>query len=208
MSSPAGIVITQNVNIYYTRLGLPSDIPIDWALEPCLDLINSRWTDHLGSGQLFDRLSKSAFRHAFLQRWGYRVSQPEDGAAWARLSELRGVLRAALELYMSSKPMGPSVRRALQSHMNRAPVRLALSGGVDGYHLSLQRSGNDWDIVTAEIATSAIRVMTERRTIKKCANSDCSWMFVDESKPRSRRWCNVSICGSLVNVRRHRARYS
>jgi predicted RNA-binding Zn ribbon-like protein len=81
-----------------------------------------------------------------------------------------------------------------------------MSGGPDGYRLSLNRSGNDWDIVIAEVATSAVTVMTEQRTIKKCANSDCSWMFVDESKPRSRRWCNVSICGSLVNVRRHRAR--
>ena len=92
--------------------------------------------------------------------------------------------------------------------MNSAPLTLGLSGGPDGYHLSLQRSGNPWDIVTAEIATSAIKVMTEQRTIKKCANPDCSWMFIDDSKSRSRRWCNVSICGSLVNVRRHRARYS
>jgi len=91
--------------------------------------------------------------------------------------------------------------------MNRAPVTLALSGGPGGYHVSLKRSGNAWDIVTADIVTSAIRVMTEQRTIKKCANPDCSWMFIDESKPRSRRWCNVSICGSLVNVRRHRAQH-
>jgi predicted RNA-binding Zn ribbon-like protein len=169
-------------------------------------LINSRWSDHLGSGQLFDRLPKSAFRHAFLQRWGYRVSNPDDDAAWSRLSELRAVLRTALERYMSNQRMGPSVRRALESHMNRAPVTLALSGGPAGYHLELKRSGDDWDVMIAGIATSAIKVMTEKRTIKRCANADCSWMFVDESKRRSRRWCNVSICGSLVNVRRHRAR--
>jgi predicted RNA-binding Zn ribbon-like protein len=30
-------------------------------------------------------------------------------------------------------------------------------------------------------------------------------MFTDETRPRTRRWCNVSICGSLINVRRHRA---
>jgi predicted RNA-binding Zn ribbon-like protein len=169
-------------------------------------LINSRWSDHLGSGQFFERLSKSAFRYAFLKRWAYRVSDPEDDAAWSQLSELRGVLRTALELYMSRKPLGPSIRRVLESHMNGAQVTLVLGGGSDGYHLSLKRSGNAWDIVTAEIATSAVRVMTEQRSIKVCANPACSWMFIDESKPRSRRWCNVSICGSLVNVRRHRAR--
>jgi predicted RNA-binding Zn ribbon-like protein len=188
-------------------VGLPSDTPIDWALEPCLDLINSRWSDHLGSGHYFDRLSKQAFRRAFLKRWGYRVDDPEDDAAWSRLSELRGVLRPALELYMSRRPIRRSIRLVLETHMNSAPLALGLSHGPDGYHLALQRSGNAWDIVIAEIATSAVRVMTEQRTVKKCANPDCSWMFVDESKPRSRRWCNVSICGSLVNVRRHRARH-
>jgi len=30
-------------------------------------------------------------------------------------------------------------------------------------------------------------------------------MFVAESRPRTRRWCNTGVCGSLVNVRRHRS---
>jgi predicted RNA-binding Zn ribbon-like protein len=171
-----------------------------------LDLINSRWSDHLGSGQFFERLSRPAFRRAFLKRWGYRVDDPEDHAAWSRLTELRVVLRTALESYMVGRPLAPPIRRLLESHMNRAPVAFALSRTPGGYHLSLKRMGKAWDIVTAEIATSGVKVMTEQRSIKKCANPDCSWMFIDESKPRSRRWCNVSICGSLVNVRRHRSR--
>ena len=57
----------------------------------------------------------------------------------------------------------------------------------------------------AETATSAVRLMSERRTVKVCANPDCTWMFVDESKPGTRRWCNPGVCGSLVNVRRYRS---
>ncbi len=89
--------------------------------------------------------------------------------------------------------------------MNRAPLvlRVERRDGVDG--LTLDRSGDAWDVVIADIATSVVRKMAERRVVKVCANPDCTWMFVDESRSASRRWCDVSICGSLINVRRHRA---
>ena len=89
--------------------------------------------------------------------------------------------------------------------MNRAPTRLAMSSRPGGYELSLKRLGDDWDVVIAEVATSAGRLISQWGRLKVCANPHCSWMFVDESRPGTRRWCEVSICGSLVNVRRHRA---
>jgi predicted RNA-binding Zn ribbon-like protein len=170
-----------------------------------LDLINSRWSDHLGSGRFFDRLPEPVWRRWFLERWGYRVDDPDDEAARARLAELRALLRNALELHISGRPIRPSIKRELESEMNRAPVTLSLGGAPGGYKLSLNRSGDAWDIVTSEIATSAARLMSELQAIKECANPHCSWMFVDQSRPRSRRWCEVSVCGSLANVRRHRA---
>jgi predicted RNA-binding Zn ribbon-like protein len=148
------------------------------------------------------------WRRAFLRQWHFRVDDPDDDSARSRLSLQRTVLRRVLESYMSSRPLGPSLRRALEAQMNRAPAVLSISGGPGAYGLALKRSGAAWDVVTAEIATSAARLISQQRAVKECANPDCSWLFVDESKPRSRRWCDVSICGSLVNVRRHRARYS
>lgn len=186
-------------------MGLPSPLPRDWASDPSLDLINTRWRDHLGSGQFYDRLPEPLWRRAFLKRWGYHVDDPDDDGARTRLAELRMILRRAIELYIAHQPIPPSMQRVLESEMNRAPVILSVSGSRGGYNLSLERSGDAWDKVTAEIATSAVRLISEQRPVKECANPHCSWMFVDESKPRSRRWCNVSVCGSLVNVRRHRA---
>jgi predicted RNA-binding Zn ribbon-like protein len=184
---------------------LPSPIPRDWGAAPCLDLINSRWSDHLGSGQFYDRLPEPRFRRAFLQRWNYRVADPDDAAARARLASLRRFLRGIIELYSSGRPLSPSMRRKLDSEINRAPVALRLTRASGEYALSIDRSGAAWDVVTSDIATSAARLMTEQASVKVCANPDCSWMFMDETKPRSRRWCNVSVCGSLMNVRRHRA---
>ncbi len=44
--------------------------------------------------------------------------------------------------------------------------------------------------------------------IKTCAAHDCGWKFVDRSKNRSRRWCDMAVCGNLAKVRQYRTRNS
>jgi len=105
---------------------------------------------------------------------------------------------------MAGRRMNSAVRRALEVEINRSRLVLRIDTEQGIETLVLQRSGAAWDVVTSEIATSAIRLIGEGRPVKVCANPSCTWMFVDESKSGSRRWCDVSICGSLINVRRHR----
>jgi predicted RNA-binding Zn ribbon-like protein len=180
-------------------------LPHDWTAAPCLDLINSRWNNHLGSGEVYDRLPLPRFRRAFLKRWNYHVGNPDDARARARLVSLRTLLRDVLERYGSKRPISVTLQRRLELEINRAPMALRMKRGPDGYSLVVARSGNEWDVVMSDIAASAARLMAEHASVKVCANPNCSWMFTDESKPRNRRWCNVAVCGSLVNVRRHRA---
>jgi len=97
------------------------------------------------------------------------------------------------------------MRRRLEAEINKAPISMRLAPSAEGYTLSAGRVGESWDVVTSDIAMSTARLMSDKATVKVCANPDCSWMFTDESKPKTRRWCNVSVCGSLVNVRHHRA---
>ena len=185
---------------------MPSPIPHDWTPSPCLDLVNSRWRDHLGSGRYYDRLPEPLFRRAFLKRWGYHVTDPDSAAGIARLEALRPVMRQVMDAYTSGRALGPALRRRLELEANRAPAILRLRR-VDGAdQLTLDHAGDEWDVVSSEIAASAARLIAERTAVKECANPNCSWMFVDGTKARSRRWCNVSVCGSLVNVRRHRSR--
>ena len=175
----------------------PASLPHDWEVAPCLDLVNSTWTDHRGSGVTYDRLGDPRFRRAFLTRWQLDVDHPRSEGRWSQLAQLRGLLRKVLECYAADQPLPTTLRRRLEAEMNRAPVWLE----VDGQ----RRVGSQWAVAIAQIATSAARLMSERKTVKVCANPSCTWMFVDESRPGSRRWCNTFVCGSLINVRRFRA---
>ena len=175
----------------------PSPIPHDWGASPSIDLINSKWSDHLGRKKIYDRLLEPRFRRAFLKRWHFKVADPDDARARTELARLRAFLREVLEQHAAGRPLTASMQRRLESEMNRAPLLLR----VDGGH---RRSGRDWDVVLSEVASSAAQLMSEHRTVKVCANPNCSWMFVDASRPRTRRWCNTGVCGSLTNVRRYR----
>ena len=39
--------------------------------------------------------------------------------------------------------------------------------------------------------------------VKECDNETCRWLFVDMSKNRSRRWCDMKDCGNRAKARRH-----
>jgi predicted RNA-binding Zn ribbon-like protein len=54
-----------------------------------------------------------------------------------------------------------------------------------------------------KIVRSAVELLTSRdvERLKMCAADDCGWLFIDDSRSRNRRWCEMRTCGS-----RHKAR--
>ncbi|MDT3426149.1 putative RNA-binding Zn ribbon-like protein [Paenibacillus forsythiae] len=39
-----------------------------------------------------------------------------------------------------------------------------------------------------------------------CDNPDCRWAYYDDTRNRSKRYCDDKACGNLMKVRRFRAR--
>jgi predicted RNA-binding Zn ribbon-like protein len=39
--------------------------------------------------------------------------------------------------------------------------------------------------------------------VRRCASDACLWLFIDESKAGTRRWCDMSSCGNRAKSRRH-----
>ncbi len=54
---------------------------------------------------------------------------------------------------------------------------------------------------TAELLTSE-----EADRIRQCeaiSLTECAWLFIDETRNRSRRWCSMESCGNRAKARRH-----
>lgn len=43
----------------------------------------------------------------------------------------------------------------------------------------------------------------EERRVRRCANEECLWLFMDHSKGGTRRWCDMNACGNRAKAKRH-----
>ncbi|HEU4882073.1 MAG TPA: ABATE domain-containing protein [Longimicrobium sp.] len=46
-------------------------------------------------------------------------------------------------------------------------------------------------------------VSGEMRRVGKCCGENCDWLYLDTSRNRSRRWCDMQSCGNRAKARRH-----
>ena len=86
-------------------------------------------------------------------------------------------------------------------------------------HLVRYRAGLQWDWAGAEsnpefplwtLARAASRLMVSENVerVRACANPDCRWLFLDTSKNRTRRWCDMKIYGNRMKARRFKAAHA
>lgn len=57
-----------------------------------------------------------------------------------------------------------------------------------------------WPIIrsAADLLTS-----DNRKLVRECGSETCTWLFLDQSKNRTRRWCDMKTCGNRAKWRRH-----
>jgi len=48
-----------------------------------------------------------------------------------------------------------------------------------------------------------ILVGPDSARVRECANHRCLWLFLDDSKNGSRRWCSMQMCGNRAKAQRH-----
>src|SRR6266516_3248759 len=63
----------------------------------------------------------------------------------------------------------------------------------------------DLNSILWQVVRSAADLLTDEELddVRACAAEDCRWLFVDTSKNRSRRWCDMKTCGNRSKARRH-----
>jgi predicted RNA-binding Zn ribbon-like protein len=154
------------------------------------------WTRYAGIAPSGDRLA----RHA--------QAQPRRAAlAVAAALRLRGSIYAVFAAIAVGHSPAASDLAVLRDHFAEA-----IGAGV--LRDDALPSGWTWpadDDVAGPlhaIAASAIELLTGSavRNVKQCAGNRCWVLFVDTTKNRSRRWCQMRYCGNVVKSQRQAAR--
>jgi predicted RNA-binding Zn ribbon-like protein len=96
---------------------------------------------------------------------------------------------------------------ALNRELRRAPLRTMVDRAGSSFGWRLGRVTPE--TLLAPILWSAGDLLTGRRLarVRQCANADCRWLFIDESKAGTRRWCSMTACGNRAKAHRHYVRH-
>jgi len=172
-----------------------------------LDLLNSDWHDHRGSGRREDRLDDPLWLEKFLSGWKLDLAEVPPSRLAPRLRELRTVLRRIADKYATRQKAAAEDWNGLNGYLGRVSLvkRILVSGKKP--EIALVPLGDKMEAALAAIVGSFAEtiVQGDPSRLKVCQNRDCHWVFLDRSKNRSRRWCE-NTCGNLMKVRRFRRR--
>lgn len=168
---------------------------MDAELELLLAFLQTRWEP--------DPLATAGGLAAWLAARGLAAGNAQvSEESLARAIHLRAALRS-LVLERSGFAPDPRTRQALDAVAKAAPLELvADAAGV----LRLAPGGSGVDRALATLVAAAF--LTEERgnfdRLKLCKG--CGWAFFDESKNRSRIWCDMTTCGSQHKAKAYRLR--
>jgi predicted RNA-binding Zn ribbon-like protein len=184
-----------------------SAIPTDPSEFECIDFVNSKYSDHLGSRRSTDRLASPEWMHWFLERFDLAPDKLHP-VPLGELVSLRRDLRRSLEKWADDVPLNRRDLRLLDDRLREAPLRLRVAQTPSGPAVRQEPLERSCRWVMARLTASALALLHDGdpARLKVCGNPHCSWVFYDKSINRSRQFCSTTPCGTLVRVRRFRAR--
>jgi predicted RNA-binding Zn ribbon-like protein len=192
----------------------------------CLDFANSvgGWPAGAALGQAparDDRLSE----YQDLLAWSWRAGLLEEKAVaqLLRLAEQRpreaaavqerarrlrdAVYAIAWSLEHGHLPR-PTHLQVLADEVRVARDRQRLAPAAGKLAWKIEEEPKTLDAPLWQVALSAESYFTtaDLTRLHSCPGEECGWLFEDQTRNRSRQWCDMGDCGNVAKVRRFRSR--
>jgi predicted RNA-binding Zn ribbon-like protein len=182
------------LDLLNTQNGAAGEPPEDDVLNDYRDLV--AWASHLG---LLTAADERRLRRRAQER------PAEADAVYRRALQTRAYLHDVFEATAHGKPPARADLLRLQRDAAEAMAHGRLVSAHGQYHWSWaddQDLGRPlWPVIHA-----ALTLVTDGPLDRVKGCSSCRFLFVDESKNRSRRWCSMDDCGAEDKMRKYVAR--
>ena len=132
--------------------------------------------------------------------------RPADAAAALSVArELREALHAIFAAAARRAPAPAAALALVNAALPPALARREVRPAGEGYTWVWKRTNAELDDVLAPVVESAAALLTspDLSRVRECESETCGWLFIDRSRNRSRRWCDMTVCGNRAKVRRH-----
>ncbi|PZR94623.1 MAG: hypothetical protein DLM67_12275 [Candidatus Nephthysia bennettiae] len=179
-------------NTHGSRSGAPEE-----RFSTYQDVVGWAWRASVLNAEEAARLGRLATR-----------TPTEALAVWERVLRLRSALQALLTAIAEGKRMRASWLESLNQELASAMARSQVVPTDSGFTWVWAQGGKALDSMLWPVARSAADLLTDGpiSTIRVCEGRGCGWLFLDTSRNRTRRWCDMKICGNRAKARRHHER--
>ena len=161
-----------------------------------------------GFGDLIGWLADAAHLPAATVDGARRWSHTHPGQAADLFGQAIALREAVYRLFsaVAAGEPAPAADLAMLNHaLGAAQPRQRVAPADDGYAWGIDAIETSAPGLLAPVLWSAGDLLTraDRRRVRRCANDACLWLFIDESKAGTRRWCDMASCGNRAKSRRH-----
>lgn len=177
----------------------------------CLDFANSRYWR--GTDQPTETLSTfddlftwMAAAHALDGKTveALRAAWSPTDTDYADTIALReGLYRIFTAMATHAEPAPADIERFNRA-LTAAPARAQLIKHDGAYLWRAELRPQLSDLLAPVLWTAGDMLAEPRRDrVRLCANEKCVWLFLDDSKSGTRRWCDMKACGNRAKAHRH-----
>ena len=140
---------------------------------------------------------------AELRKWF--DAHPGDAAiVFSETIEIRETLYRLLHSAAAKLAPAHEDLRRLNGALRQAAPRanLARADKSFGWHVEVKPAAAG---ILAPVLWSAADILVgpDCARVRECANDKCLWLFLDDSKNGTRRWCSMQACGNRAKAHRH-----
>ena len=164
----------------------------------CLDFANTRYW----RGQQAPTETLNA--PADLAAWT-KAPKPPSQKEFERALELRETIHRLFDAVAQGKTPAGRDFDGLNAALATAPARQTLRRGKETFDWELDvRSGTALALLAPVLWSAGdLLASASLAKVRRCANPECLYLFLDESRAGKRRWCTMSSCGNRAKARRH-----
>jgi predicted RNA-binding Zn ribbon-like protein len=161
----------------------------------------SGYQELVAFGQQTGMFSLSELRK--LQRQGMQDKR-EASRLFAQAIDLRETIFRTLSAVAAGREVAEADAYALNDAFQKLNVIALVVPGPGQLAWQWAEKSSGVARLLGRIVRSAVEVLTSSddiQRVKRCASEKCCWLFIDRSRSRNRRWCEMRTCGS-----RHKAK--
>lgn len=130
----------------------------------------------------------------------------EAATALQQAITLREAIYRIFSAIAHDRAPAPADLDSLNAALAEALAHLRVIPLTDGFAWAWEQEGDALEQPLWPIARSAAELLTsaELQRVGECADDrGCGWLFLDRSRNRTRRWCDMKDCGNRAKVRRY-----